>query len=166
MIDEKINAGDLYSSTILEENGVIPWWIRGNPKLAAERGLTSGEIGTIHDAIQVDPVGVYCALLPELRRRGMRIEATFNYISYPDKDSKTGYSFAINNDHILPRGVDSEPRRRDLGFTEDERTSYREMVAADPYSAIRDAQGELYKRGVIVSSFTLFSNGRKSETPE
>ncbi|EMD4651371.1 hypothetical protein VQ343_004637, partial [Salmonella enterica] len=56
MIDEKINTGDLYSSTILEENGVIPWWIRGNPKLAAERGLTSGEIGTIHDAIQVDPV--------------------------------------------------------------------------------------------------------------
>ncbi|EMD3331994.1 hypothetical protein VQY87_004776 [Salmonella enterica] len=93
----------------------------------------------------------------------MRIEATFNYISYPDKDSKTGYSFAINNDRILPRGVDSEPRQRDLGFTEDERTSYREMVAADPYSAIRDAQGELYKRGVIVSSFTLFSNGRKSE---
>ncbi|HAF5880841.1 TPA: hypothetical protein G9F11_005063 [Salmonella enterica] len=163
MIDEKINAGDLYSSTILEENGVIPWWIRGNPKLAAERGLTSGEIGTIHDAIQVDPVGIYCVLLPELRRRGMRIEATFNYISYPDKDSKTGYSFAINNDRILPRGVDSEPRWRDLRFTEDERTSYREMVAADPCSAIRDAQGELYKRGVIVSSFTLFSNGRKSE---
>ncbi|EOZ4488699.1 TPA: hypothetical protein ACWV4W_001695 [Salmonella enterica subsp. enterica serovar Muenchen] len=161
MIDEKINAGDLYSSTILGEDGVIPWWIRGNPKLAAERSLNSGEIGTIRDAIQVDPIGIYCVLLPELRRRGIRIEAMFNYISYPDKDSKTGYSFAINNDRVLPRGVVHEPRVRRL--TDDERKSFEEMIANDPYKAIRDAQGELYERGVIVSSFTLFSNGRKSE---
>ncbi|EJT9179606.1 hypothetical protein N3996_001085 [Salmonella enterica] len=164
MIDEKIRSGDLYTSTILGEDGVIPWWTRGNPKLAAKRALTSGEIGTIQDAIQVDPIGIYCALLPELRRRGIQIEAMFSYISYPDADSKTGYSFAIRNDRVLPRGVTHEPSNRHL--SDDEREKFKEMIASDPYEAIRGAQSELYERGVIVSSFTLFSNGRKSETPE
>ncbi|EBP4586398.1 hypothetical protein VH79_25125 [Salmonella enterica] len=97
MIDQKITSGSKHTLTILGQDGNIPWWVRGNPKLAAERELTSGEIGTIRDAILVDPVGVYCALIPELRRRGMKIEATFSYVNYPDADSKTGYSFAINN---------------------------------------------------------------------
>ncbi|EGG3070083.1 hypothetical protein MOR33_004008 [Salmonella enterica] len=164
MIDEKMRAGDLYSSTIFGEGGIIPWWIRGNPKLAADRALTSGEIGTIQDAIQVDPVGLYCALLPELRRRGITIEAMFNYINYPDSGSKTGYSFAINNDRVLPRGVTHEPCVQRL--SDDERERFKEMIANDPYEAIRGAQSELYDRGVMVSSFTLFLDGRKSETPE
>ncbi|HBM0098425.1 TPA: hypothetical protein LT061_005007 [Salmonella enterica subsp. enterica serovar Blitta] len=162
MIDEKMRSGDLCTSTILGEDGIIPWWVRGNPKLAAQRALTSGEIGTIQDAILVDPVGVYCALLPELRRRGIKIEAMFSYISYPDADSKTGYSFAINNARVLPHGVTHEPRARRL--SDDEQEKFKEMIANDPYEAIRGAQSELYERGVIVSSFTLFSNGRKSET--
>ncbi|EDX0371733.1 hypothetical protein GTL21_002377 [Salmonella enterica] len=164
MIDEKMRSGDLYTSTILGEDGSIPWWIRGNPKLAAERALTSGEIGTLQDAIQVDPIGIYCALLPELRRRGIKIEAMFSYISYPDADSKTGYSFAINNDRILPREVPRGPAVRHL--SDEERAKFEEMIANDPYEAIRGAQSELYERGVIVSSFTLFSNGRKSQCPQ
>ncbi|HAU3362136.1 TPA: hypothetical protein JDL67_005011 [Salmonella enterica subsp. salamae] len=164
MIDEKIRSGDLHTSTIFGEDGAIPWWIRGNPKLAAKRALTSGETGTIQDAIQVDPIGIYCALLPELRRRGIQIEAMFNYISYPDAYSKTGYAFAINNDRVLPRGITREPSVRRL--SDDERDKFEEMIASDPYEAIRGAQNELYDRGVIVSSFTLFSNGRKSETLE
>lgn len=160
MIDEKMKAGDRHTSTILGEDGSIPWWVRGNPKLAAERALTSGEIGTISDAIQVDPVGIYCALLPELRRRGIQIEAMFSYISHPDADSKTGYSFAVNNSQVLPRAITHEPRLRLL--SDDEREKFKEMIANDPYAAIRGAQSELYERGVIVSSFTLFSDGRKS----
>ncbi|EAQ6132227.1 hypothetical protein AXA88_26590 [Salmonella enterica] len=164
MIEQKMNAGDLYTSTILGEDGSIPWWVRGNPKLAAQRALTSGEIGTIQDAILVDPVGVYCALLPELRRRGMHIDATFSYVSYPDADSKTGYSFAINNARVLPHGVTHEPRARRL--SDDEQEKFKEMIANDPYEAIRGAQSELHKRGVIVSSVVLFSNHRKIRTPE
>ncbi|ECT1022848.1 hypothetical protein DPO11_22955 [Salmonella enterica] len=164
MIDEKIKPGGMHTSTILGEDGTIPWWVRGNPKLAAERALTSGEIGTIHDAILVDPVGIYCALMPELRRRGIKIEAMFSYISYPDADSKTGYSLAINNNRVLPRGVTHEPGNRRL--SDDEREKFKEMIASDPYGAIRGAQSELYERGVIVSSVVLFSNHRKIQTPE
>ncbi|EHE6023333.1 hypothetical protein JMS36_004899 [Salmonella enterica] len=162
MIEQKIRPGDLYTSTILGEDGVIPWWTRGNPKLAARRALTSGEIGTIQDAIQVDPIGIYCALLPELRRRGIQIEAMFNYISYPDADSKTGYSFAINNDRVLPRGVTHEPSKRHL--SDDEREKFKEMIACDPYEAIRGAQSELYDRDVIVSSFTLYLKQGESQS--
>ncbi len=88
---------------LFEENGSVPWHDRGNPQFSACRPLLGQEIATVHDAVEADPVGVYCLLLPELWKRKINIEASFSCVTNSD-DSKTGHSF-INNHGRVPRVI-------------------------------------------------------------
>ncbi|HFW4797473.1 TPA: hypothetical protein ACIBS5_002864 [Salmonella enterica subsp. diarizonae serovar 60-67:z35:-] len=138
---------------LFEENGSVPWYDRGNPQFSACRPLLGQEIATVHDAVEADPVGVYCLLLPELWRRKINIEASFSCVTNSD-DSKTGHSF-INNHGRVPRVIREKTPHFGRTFTNEEHRLFDEMVASAPDKAISAGMQALQDKGLIISAWYL-----------
>lgn len=138
--------------SFFEESGAIPWYLRSNPQFSARRLLSGQEITTVNEAIEADPVAVYCALLPELLKRKINIDATFSCCIQPDSSE---CAFIVNNHGQVPVAIREKipyPKRE---FSREEYELCREMIAASPHTAISDAVSHLKKKGLIISSWYL-----------
>lgn len=139
----------------LEEHGDIPWHARSNPQFAAERPLSGTEIDTINDAVKVDPVAVFCAVLPELHKRKISVEGVFSYFTEPDGNSKTGYTFRVNAHGQVPVAVRKKVPHSGRTFTNEEHRVFDEMVASAPDRAISAGMQALQEKGLIISAWYL-----------
>ncbi|EIF3678894.1 hypothetical protein M9E62_000993 [Salmonella enterica] len=139
----------------LEEHGGIPWHARSNPQFAAERPLSGMEIDTINDAVKVDPVAVFCAVLPELHKRKISVEGVFSYFTEPDGNLKTGYTFRVNAHGQVPVAVRKKVPYSGRIFTNEEHRVFDEMVASAPDRAISVGMHALQEKGLIISAWYL-----------
>ncbi|EHQ3287600.1 hypothetical protein LMM39_001693 [Salmonella enterica] len=147
----------------LEEHGGIPWHARSNPQFAAERPLSGTEIDTINDAVKVDPVAVFCAVLPELHKRKISVEGVFSYFTEPDGNSKTGYTFRVNAHGQVPVDIRKKVPHSGRTFTKEERQLFAEMVACNPDVAVSDGMQILQQRGLITSAWYLAADETHSQ---
>ncbi|ELD4017614.1 hypothetical protein QI600_003454 [Salmonella enterica] len=139
----------------LGENGDIPWYARSNPQFAAERPLSGMEIATINEAAKVDPVAVFCAVLPELHKRKISVEGVFSYFLEPDGNSKTGYTFRVNGHGQVPVAIRKKVPHSGRTFTKEERRLFDEMVACNPDVAASEGLRVLQEWGLITSAWYL-----------
>ncbi|EBZ6267664.1 hypothetical protein U2691_003745 [Salmonella enterica] len=138
---------------LFEENGNVPWHDRSNPQFAASRPLCGQEIAVVHDAVEADPVAVYCLLLPELWKRNIKIEASFSCVT-SSGNSKSGHSFINNYGHV-PRAIGKKAPHFGRTFTNEEHRLFDEMVASAPDQAISAGMRALQKKGLIISAWYL-----------
>ncbi len=147
----------------LEENGGIPWHARSNPQFAAERPLSVMEIATINGAAKVDPVAVFCAVLPELHKRKISVEGVFSYFLEPDGNSKTGYTFRVNGHGQVPAAIRKKVPHSGRTFTKEERRLFDEMVACNPDVAASEGLRVLQERGLITSAWYLAADENNNQ---
>ncbi|EEI4447995.1 hypothetical protein G0S15_001363 [Salmonella enterica] len=152
-----MSKGFSMSTGLFEENGSVPWYDRGNPQFAASRPLCGQEIAVVHDAVEADPVAVYCLLLPELWKRKIKIEASFSCVTNSD-NSKSGHSFINNHGHV-PRAIGEKSPHFGRTFTNEEHRLFDEMVASAPDQAISAGMRALQKKGLIISAWYLAEDG-------
>ncbi|ECT1022847.1 hypothetical protein DPO11_22950 [Salmonella enterica] len=140
-----------------EENGSVPWHKRGNPQFAACRPLLGQEIAVVNDAVEADPIAVYCRLLPELWKRKINVEASFSCTT-SGNGSNPGRSF-INNYGYVPRAISEKTPHFGRTFTNEERRLFEEMVSSAPDLAISAGMSALQEKGLIISAWYLAEDG-------